>query len=144
MSDTPDPMEAELAALQPAAVSPELRRRVAQRLAGASLTSRQRFVRLAVTGGLAAACLVVLIAHWADRRRIESNPKANHPRPTVAVEDTEPTRLAYEQALARSSEDLDALLQKEAMVPRPHFEESLPIGILSRSDAALQRLLGDD
>ena len=60
MSDAPDPLERELAALRPRPVSPELRRRVGNRLG-----ARRRWAwGLALAGVLAAAGAVALVAPW--------------------------------------------------------------------------------
>jgi hypothetical protein len=145
MSEAPDPLEAELSALRPHEVSPGLRRRVAQRLAEAPPATRRRLWRLALAGGLAAACLAAVLYWWGGGRRVELEPIFRpQPAPPVVVEDAEPTLLAYQRALARSPEELDALLDKQAVVaPEPNLE-LVPLGAFTRSDAARHALLGDD
>ena len=57
--------------------------------------------------------------------RVEPEPTVvlPQPAPPVEVEDSGLTRLAYQRALARSPEDLDALLDKDAMAaPEPNPE----------------------
>jgi hypothetical protein len=145
MSEPPDPLEAELAALRPPEVSPELRRRIAQRLAGAPPTRPRRPVWLALAGGLAAACLAGILLGWGGGRRHEPGPNDRpQPAPPALVEDPGPTLLACERALARSPEELDALLDKDAGVAPGPQPEPVRIGAFGRSDLDLQALLGED
>jgi hypothetical protein len=146
MSEAPDPLEAELAALRPQEVSPGLRRRLARRLAEAPPAKGRRRWRLALAGGLAAACLAVVLLWWANTRRDQPKPVVGKPRPQprARVADAEPTVRDYQRALARSPEDLDVLLNRQAKVapkPRP---ESVPLRAFTRSEAALNALLGED
>lgn len=143
MSEAPDPLEAELAALRPHEVSPELRRRVAERLADAAPGRVRRLGWLALAGGLAAACLAAVLFGWWARRG-EPKPMAVRPAPPAAVEGPGPTLLAYERALARSPEELDALLDRDAEAPQGAGPEPRPTVAFTRSDAALHDLLGDD
>ena len=62
MSDAPDPLERELAALRPPAVSPELRQRVAERLSARPVRRWPWAVALVTV--LAAAGVVAVIAPW--------------------------------------------------------------------------------
>ena len=140
MSEAPDPLEAELAALRPQGVSPELRGRVADRLNAGSAARRWGWV--AVLAG-ALAVVVILITVMPGRK--ESPP----PGPPVVVpaapaatesDDPAPTVLAYQRALARSPEELTALFDKHAAVaPDP-----MPVAAFTRSNATLDALLGDD
>ena len=143
MSEAPDPLEAELSALRPHEVSPGLRRGIAQRLAEAPRARRRWLGWLALAGGLAAACLAAVLFWWGNGRRVASRPIVVRPRPAL-VEDAEPTLLAYERALDRSLEELDALLDKHAGgTPQP-APELMRVGPLTRSDAELHALLGGD
>jgi hypothetical protein len=146
MSDAPDPLEAELSALRPLEVSPGLRRRVAERLSEAPPASPGRPWRLALAGGLAAACLAAIILRWAGGWRVGTEAVVALPRPAPAapVEDSGPTLLAYERALARSPEALDALLDKHAAVAPEAKPELVRVCAFVRSDAELHTLLGDD
>jgi hypothetical protein len=184
MKNERDPLEAELAALRPHAVSPELRQRIAERLVEKrdcrraeepdfrkrTLTARwlSLFInrRMALAGSLAAAGLVAVVVWWGGGRDVETKKIAEQPQPAPPVkvadgegtyggvadadlpdgdvEDTVPTLLAYQRALARSPEELEALLNKHALVS-PVFDPQLVlIGAFTRSDAALHALLGDD
>ena len=140
MSEAPDPLEAELAALRPLGVSPELRGRVADRLNAGSAARRWAWGAV-LAGALAVAVILVTVMPG----RKESPP----PVPPVVVpatpaatesDDSAPSVLAYQQALARSPEMLTALLDKHAAVaPDP-----MPVTAFTRSNATLDALLGDD
>jgi hypothetical protein len=151
MSEPIDPLEKELSALHPREVSPALRRRIGERLADPA-RARWRIRPLALAGGLAAAALaVVLFRGGGDQGpRPGPGPIVVKPRPAPSVEveedadDSEPTLLAYERALARSPEDLNALLShRAASTPGPDPEPAR-IGVFLRSDASLRTLLGAD
>jgi hypothetical protein len=117
-----------------------LRRQIAERLTGVRPTQRRQRWLLPLAAGLAAACLAVLLLWKAGQPRETPPTVGPPPEPPVAVEDALPTLLAYERALARSPEDLDALLNKH-----PQFApERVRIGAFTRSDAALRDLLGED
>ena len=83
---------------------------------------------------------------WGGDRGIEPEPYVvpPHSAPPVTVVDSGLTLLAYQRALARSPEDLDALLAKEAAVAPEPNPELVRISAFPRSDAALRALLGDD
>jgi hypothetical protein len=151
MNEPPDPLETELSALRPREVSPGLRRRIGERLAELP-HAHGRTWRLALVAGLAAAGLTAVLFRWGFNpgpgpgpRPVVAQPR---PAPPAAVkgpvDDSEPTLLAYERALARSSEDLNALLIHRATVtPGPH-PEPVRIGAFTRPDASLRTLLGED
>jgi hypothetical protein len=149
MSEAPDPLEAELSALRPREVSPGLRRRVAERL-GDPPRSGRRTWRLALVVGLAAACLaVVLLRRGGDHGPGPGpGPIVIQPRPAPPVapgiDDSEPTLVAYERALARSTEDLNTLLDEHVSRALERRPESARIGAFTCSDAELRTLLGDD
>jgi hypothetical protein len=146
MNEAHDPLEAELAALRPLDASPELRRRIDNHLDHYKpLTSRWRW-SLAIAGGLAAACLVVVLVPRPGGRRDVSPPidVVDVVSPPVAVEDSGPSLLAYQRALARSTEDLDALLSKHAHVGPDPNAALVRLCAFTRSDSKLQALLGDN
>ena len=146
MNEAPDPLEALLSALRPHEVSPGLRQRIAERLGDSSPKKRQRPWRIALVGGLAAACLAAVLFRWGGDRGVEPGPIAGQPQPAppVMVVDSGFTLLAYQRALARSPEDLDALLAKDAVVAPESNPELVGICAFTRSDVALHALLGDD
>ena len=87
------------AALRPHEVSPDLRRRIADRLADPCRQDRDGGGGLALAGGLAAACLAAVLlpgeaAGASNRSTIVLVP----PAPPVEVEDSGPTLLAYQRA----------------------------------------------
>jgi hypothetical protein len=142
MSDTPDPLETELAALRPRPVSPDLRRRVADRLS-APVTHRRWAWGLALAGVLTAAGLIALFAPGPKPPPLPVPPAVVPALPAPAEStDPSPSVLVYHQALARSPDDLDALLDRQAATaPNPNV---LAVGTFTRSPATLDALLGDD
>jgi hypothetical protein len=173
MKDKPDFLEAELSALRPRAISPELRRRIAEQIERTEGPGAENFAsykrtplarspseifrrRLALGGSLAAACLLAVLWWWGPGRGVK--PQTNVVRnptmpraevthvevPDGAVNDAVPTLLAYQRALARSPEELEALLNRHALAAPASDPELVRIGALTRSDAALHTLLGDD
>jgi hypothetical protein len=146
MSEPTDPFEAELSALRPREVSPDLRRRIAERLASPPPAPHRRVLRLAFAGGLAAACVAAVLLRWGAGANPEPGPIADRPRPSSAAEASEagPTLLAYQRALARSPEELTILLDKAAEASPASGPELGRIRAFTRSDAALHALLGDD
>jgi hypothetical protein len=146
MNEAPDPLEALLSALRPREVSPGLRQRVAKRLGDSPPQKRRRPWRIVLAGGLAAACLAVVLFRWGGGRFVEPEPVAvlPQPAPPVMVVNSGFTLLAYERALARSPEDLDALLAMDGALAPEANRELVRITAFPRSDAALRALLGDD
>jgi hypothetical protein len=146
MNEPRDPFEEELSVLRPHEVSPALRRRVAAGLAGPPPGRfRQRWLP-ALAGGLAAAGLAAVLFRWGGGGEDGPGPIVIPPRPTprVAVDDSRPVLLAYQRALARSPEDLAALLDKHAMVAPGPGSGLLQVRVFPRSDAVLDTLLGED
>jgi hypothetical protein len=139
-----DPLEDELAALSPRAVSPELRRGVGERLFEVGSDGRPNFRRLrsglVVLLLLAAAGVIAVVAPW-KKDPPPPVPPVVEPTPPVEVEspDVPPSVLAYQRALARSPDDLSALLDKHATTPGPP-----PVAAFTRSNATLDALIGDD
>jgi hypothetical protein len=114
MNETPDPLEMELAALRPRDVSPELRGRIARRLAEVSTPERRgpRWFALsaALSAALAAACVVAAVFWRVGHRGDEPKPDiaGSHPVPRPEASSSIPTLLVYERALARSPEELES------------------------------------
>jgi hypothetical protein len=145
MSEAPDPLEMELSALRPREVSPELRRRVAERLAESSPARRRWLWRLALAGGLAAAVVAAALFGWRADRGDEPAPIAVVVEPDLVIEvqGTFPTLIEYERALARSPEELDSLLKRDAG-SAPTNRELVSMFTVTRSDAQLRDLLGEN
>ncbi len=146
MSEAPEPLEFELSALRPHEVSPGLRSKIAERLADSPPANSRRLGWIAVSGVLAAACLAAVLYDRGGGENVEPKPIVVRPQPAPSVEvnDWHPTLMAYQRALARSPEDFDALLAKEAVVAPQTNPELVPIGAFTRSDHALRTLLGED
>ncbi len=169
MTNEPDPIETELSALQPHAVSPELRQRIAAQIDGldghrdenpfsqkrvVTIRSLSRLFNRRITflaGSLAAACLAAVVFWWASRHGVDSQAVIDGPQPIppravagVNAEETQPTLLAYQRALSRSPEELETLLNKHALVMPESDPQFVRIGFSTHSRAALHTLLGDD
>jgi len=146
MNEAHDQLEVELAALRPHDASPELRQRIDDHRAH-SMPPRTRWRwGLALAGGLAAACLAAVLFRWGGSQRVspEQTIVRAQPAPPIKVEDAGLTRLAYGRALARSPEELDALLDKDAMAAQRPNPELVRIRAFPRSYAALHALLGEN
>jgi hypothetical protein len=143
--DPIDSLEAELAALRPHDGSPELHSRLAECRAHAS-GARSRWVwRGVLVGGLAAASLVVTIHFgWVGGSRESMRPSTVQipPAPQPISEDSQHAFGAYEFILARSSDELESLLNKAADgTSRPNLQGS-PLSAYPRSEAEFDALLG--
>ncbi len=145
MNEPHDPLEAELADLRPHEPSPGLRQRIAGRLRP-PVPSRPRWAwRVVVAGGLAAACLAaaVLLGRGKDRGEPIVRPRPPHPEPPGERDDTAPTLKAYAHALARSPEELDALLDKHAAHAPERNRQPVAVRAFTWSDADLRTLTGE-
>ena len=139
MSDIPDPLERELTALSPRAVSPDLRQRVADRLT--ARPARRWPWALGLVAVLASAGVVAVFGPWEEEVPPPAPPVVAPAPPTETESpDPAPSVLAYRQALARSPEQLAALLDKHATAS-PDTE---PVAAFTRSNTTLDALLGDD
>ena len=134
MNEPYDPIEAELESMRPRGVSPELKRRVGERLSVTHLERAGLPWSPALAGALAAACLAAVLLGWSGRKseRTENNPQP--PAPIVVNGNGKPTVLAYRRALAQSSGALDALLDKHAARTLPADSGRAPIRAFTRSD----------
>ena len=110
MNDAPDPLELELSALRPCDVSPGLRGRIARRLAEVPTPEQQRPRWFALSAALAAACVVAAVFWRVGDRHVElnQNTRVAPAVPRVGANSSALTLLAYERALARSPEELEA------------------------------------
>ncbi|HEY2147221.1 MAG TPA: hypothetical protein VGH32_04745 [Pirellulales bacterium] len=120
MNDDFDALESELSAFKPVEISPELRRRIAERLAeverpssvGGSRGGRRWLA--AAAGGIVAVSLAALVFHFADNRPHPSVVVITQQTTPSASENSASSLLSYERALARSTDEFEALLDKDA------------------------------
>jgi hypothetical protein len=148
MNEPPDPLEAELRAFRPLEVSPELRRGIAGRLASPPAKNNQRpWRRIALAGGLAASCLAALVLTRGGGRGADTGPaivgSPTAPAPPGRTEDALPSLRAYKQALERSPEDLDALLDKHATHASGPDPQLVRIRAFNRPDLEALTFLGE-
>ena len=147
MKEAQDQLEVELAALRPHDASTELRHRIDDHRAHSTLPKiamavgprpRRRIGRCLPGGGLSPM--------GRQPARINgARPSFRiRPAPPVEVEDSRLTRLAYWRALARSPEELDALLDKDAIAAQRPNPQLVRICAFPRSYAALHALLGEN
>ena len=134
--------ETELSALSPRGISPDIRRRVAARLAP---TPTYRWVgRIAVAGALTAAAGILFLVAWQkDIASPEIPVIVPDPATTIEAQTTAPALVAYQRALARSPEELDALLDRSAAATSNAEPAGILIGTYPRSRATFNALLGD-
>jgi hypothetical protein len=142
VSEAPDPLDAELSALRPCEISPDFRRRVAGRLAGPPVRGRWVW-GVALAGALATAGGLALVAAWRREPTPPGPPVVPAPPAAVESEDVAPTLMAYHRALARSPEDLDALLDRSAAGPNAEPARP-PAGMFPRFAVTSGDLPGDD
>jgi hypothetical protein len=146
MTDKQDPLEAELSALRLHPISTDLRRRIGERLAEPVVSERRWLWSAALVGSPVAVCVIALVWVWLGGNRAESPPEFAEARSASAasVVYSEPTLLAYQRALTRSSEEFDRLLNRNAFATPLRDPEPVLVGAFTRSDSAFNALLGDD
>jgi hypothetical protein len=131
MNEPFDPLEVELASLQPHEPSPDLRRRIADELAADApvrsmwvwFTPRTPIRRIAVSAifaGLAAWLVAAFLLRSNDRPPI-TEPRTEIPQPPMAAafDDGLPSVWVYQRALSRSPRDVEALLDRHAALRQP-------------------------
>ena len=150
MNETPDPLEAELRAFRPPEVSAELRGRIARRLADSTARRKPRLWGIAVVGGLVAAGLGGLFLGWGGWGGWGGWSAGNRPvvvgplmAPSGRTEDALPSLRAYRQALARSPEDLDALLDRHAARASGPDPQLVRIRAFNRPDLEVRAFSGE-
>jgi hypothetical protein len=146
MKEAQDQLEVELAALRPHDASTQLRHRINDHRAHSTPPKARWRWGLALAGGLAAACLAAVFFQWGGSLRVstEKSIVRVQPAPSIEVEDLRLTRLAYGRALARSPEELDALLDKDAIAAQRPNPQLVRICAFPRSYSALRALLGEN
>lgn len=150
MNDDLDPLESELTALQPVEISDGLRQNISRRLAEieraphAAVPRSHRWWPAAVAS-LVVAASVALIAF----PRFDSQPhptviNVGPPTPSPAFDNVANTLLSYERALARSPDEFEALLVKNARSAAPSNGDGAALSVLSWSDPKTQAFLGEE
>ena len=120
MNEAPDPLVAELAALRPKAISPQLRSRIAEQLgddlarsAGERKVNRSFIGRvpwLAVVGCVVAMGLLLLVWRWPGWHTRHEQPAPNpHPRQNEIVHDTPAPNPDKSVAGSRAGREPDTL-----------------------------------
>jgi hypothetical protein len=144
MSEASDRLEAELSALTPQPVSPELRRRIAELLGEPAPARHRRQGRVLFLASLAASCLLALSVWRRADWGVETGPVevVSQPAPSAEALHAGPTLLVYQRALARSAEDLDTMLDEDAVVPHGLVPAPTRVSDFTRSVASLDALLG--
>ena len=145
MNEPPDPLEAELrAAFHPVEVSPRLHRAIAEQLAPPAPTAGRRLLRTGfalAAASLAASILAVLLLGRSDepvdpgsRLPPTTTTTTTPARSPVAarsapggIDESLPSLHAYNQAAARSPQDLEALLDRHTA--RGSGSDSSPVRI---------------
>jgi hypothetical protein len=142
MNEAPDPLETELSALRPRPVSPELRQRVAERL-NTRHTGRQWVWGAALIGALTTVGVLLSLPGRKDPPPVPAISPTVAPAPPPAPAESEspaPSVLAYQRALARSHDELTALLDKHAATA----PDRVLVVAFTRSNTTLDALIGDD
>lgn len=143
MNDPDDALEAELAAMRPREVSPGLRRRVGERLGGWPALRSRRFWAVGLAAGVAACVAAVLLLG----RVPPAGTGQNGVKVPVAVpdpiDDALPTVRAYQHALARSPEELDALFDRHAVQGRRPEPRTAEVWAFPRSEVEICALIGE-
>jgi len=150
MTEPLDPLESELAALQPLQPSAELQDRIEEKLKVRANSRRQQLLIgvLALTGCLAATAAAVVF-------RVYLPPGGPHPFENkhseeatdfslaAALDPAQPSLWSFHRALAGPERDLDALLDKQAGLSARSDSQPTPFRVLRSSDAEINHLLGE-
>lgn len=145
-----DALETELAAMRPRQPSIELKSRIAERLASSSPRSiqpRSRRVqrRVAMIGGLAAACLAAIVIWRELIPGTEHGPSqvSNDLLVTTAFDSDSPSVWSYRKALTHSSESLAELLDQHSVQEPGSNAGYVPVHAFARLDSNVSDLLGE-
>lgn len=150
MSEPLDPIETELAAMQPRSPSPDLRRRIGERLAETDRGPVQKAqgkrwtLWVTIAGGALAASVVAAIL-W-PRGGGEVGP-SKPPLPDVTkstlVGGTGSTVLAYQRAFARSIDEFSALVDRDAAAAAERAPQADSVRAFYVSNPEIRAMLGD-
>jgi hypothetical protein len=145
-----DALETELAAMRPRQPSDGLKSRIAERLASSSPRSIQppsRRVRrrVAMIGGLAAACLAAIVIWRELIPGAENWPQQVSQDLFVAgaFNSDSPSVWSYRKALTHSSESLAELLDQHSAKEPGSNAGYVPVHAFARLDSNINNLLGE-
>ena len=146
MNEIRDPLEEELRSLCPQLPSAELRARIARQLSEPMPSSRLSFWKWTLAGSLTAACLVVTVWRWGNGPDADDPTQITAQQPATAdvPRGLVPSFLTYQLALANSPEELENVLNKQAVMPSAGDPELQRVGAFTHSKSALHSLLGDN
>jgi hypothetical protein len=132
VSETPetrDPLEAELEALRPADMPPEMFDRVGRAIAARDRPGRTWVAFAGMTGAAVAACAALALAwHVTRPDRVSPTPVVTTAPAAPDDEDDRPALANYHRALARSPTSLDELLDRHAARPLTAYRQTAGLG----------------
>ena len=135
MNEPFDPLEAELEALVPRQISPDVQRYIAERLTvtKAEPAGRRWPWSVSLASALAAATIAAVLVWSADNRSWQPAPDGGQAGGLAAVNGVSPpTVQVYRRVLARSADALDAMLDKHASRVLPPDPQGGAIRAFSR------------
>lgn len=145
-----DALETELAAMRPRQPSGELKTRIAEQLTSSPPRSNQTAPhgvqrRVAIIGGLAAACLAAIVIWRELIPAMENGPtQASHDLLVAKDFDSEsPSVWSYRKALTYSSESLAELLDQHSDQEPGSNTEYGPVHAFARLDSNVNDLFGE-
>ncbi len=143
MSERNDSLEAELGAMQPLAVSPQLRRRIADQLTAPPAARSSNVWVAPLSAGLAAAGLAAALLLWLwSEPTVAPNQVLNQSPLALRLNGTQPTVWRYHKAIRLTSADVDALLGGHGE-SNSRNRDQLEVAAFTRSPAQLRKLIGD-
>ena len=146
MTEEPDPLEVELSALRPRSISTDLRRRIEAQMVPPALRRPRTVWKWRIASCLVAACLATVLLRWNQPDGVVAPPGSVGPAVTIAAapDDSEPTLLAYQRAVSRSSEDLHILLNRHPRMTSVSNPALVRVSDFTRFDTTLDLLLGEN
>jgi hypothetical protein len=150
MNEPLDPLEAELSAIRPLDPSPDLRRRIGERLAAVErcddaqpVRNRRLWRRGLAVGVIAAGIAVVVLRPFGNR--VGPPPDGPPVLPVATARASSGSMLVvYERAFAHSADEFDALLERDAAAGGESLFVPVSRHVFTSFDPKLQALLGED